>query len=166
MEWPLSSQRKKMGLTQVQLSALSGVSLPTIQNIEAGKGNPSYEVLVALLKSLGLELRFERQGVDWEYLITLGLPLASSTSKQGGILDISQSMTQIRQACLEATEKRDSRTTEALCAFLLAIKRHYPSWFTAHLAGIPLVTQVLEIPLTGRIIKLSRQALERISKWL
>ncbi|MCB0351789.1 MAG: helix-turn-helix transcriptional regulator, partial [Bdellovibrionales bacterium] len=39
-------RRRALGLSQVELAELTEVSLPTIQNIEGGKGtNPSLDVL-------------------------------------------------------------------------------------------------------------------------
>ncbi|PIS11624.1 MAG: XRE family transcriptional regulator, partial [Bdellovibrio sp. CG10_big_fil_rev_8_21_14_0_10_47_8] len=39
------SLRLSLGLTQSQLATLAKVSLPTIQNIEAGRANPGLDVV-------------------------------------------------------------------------------------------------------------------------
>ena len=48
--------RQKRGLTQVQLSELARLSRTTISKIEAGKFNPSIDLIDRLIKPLGAEL--------------------------------------------------------------------------------------------------------------
>lgn len=54
----LRHRRELLGLHQSQLSALSGVSVRTIQLVEQGKGNPSLHTLLLLAEPLGLQLEF------------------------------------------------------------------------------------------------------------
>ncbi len=66
----ISKRREVLKITQDRLSAISGVSLRTIREIEQGTGNPSLETLDKLLGILGLELivRLKNKGLP-----TLGL---------------------------------------------------------------------------------------------
>ena len=55
----IQSQRKKLGITQKELSQLSGVGINTIVALERGRGNPSLSVLMQLAETLGLRLFLE-----------------------------------------------------------------------------------------------------------
>lgn len=55
----IQSQRKKLGITQRELSQLSGVGINTIVALERGHGNPSLSVLLKLAETLGLRLSLE-----------------------------------------------------------------------------------------------------------
>lgn len=50
----LKNVRKTRGLTQKELSALSGVSTRHISKIEKGVMNPSYEILTQIAAALGM----------------------------------------------------------------------------------------------------------------
>jgi transcriptional regulator with XRE-family HTH domain len=50
----IKHRRELLGLLQVQLAALSGISTRTIQLVEQGKGNPSLDTLAKLADPLGL----------------------------------------------------------------------------------------------------------------
>lgn len=52
----IRERRELLGLLQVQLAALSGISTRTIQLVEQGKGNPSLVTLTKLTDPLGLRL--------------------------------------------------------------------------------------------------------------
>lgn len=52
----VGSRRQVLGITQEQLSQLSGVGIKTIYKLEQGIGNPSLDTLEKLLEALGLEL--------------------------------------------------------------------------------------------------------------
>lgn len=47
-------RRKKLGLSQQDLSEISGVSIRTIISVESGNSNPSVNVLNKMIKPLGL----------------------------------------------------------------------------------------------------------------
>ena len=49
----IAERRKKNGLTQQDLSEISGVSAKTINSIELGKANPSVNVLSKVVDPLG-----------------------------------------------------------------------------------------------------------------
>ena len=50
---PIAERRKKNGLTQRDLSEISGVSAKTINSIELGMANPSVNVLSKVVNPLG-----------------------------------------------------------------------------------------------------------------
>ena len=50
----LRNARKECGLTQKELAKQTGLSVKTIQDVEKGRKNPSYNTLAHLLGRLGL----------------------------------------------------------------------------------------------------------------
>ncbi len=54
----IRNRRKELGISQVDLAEMSGISLATIKNIERGKGNPSYETILRIMEVLGIEISF------------------------------------------------------------------------------------------------------------
>lgn len=54
----VKARRKELGISQVDLAEMSGLSLATIKNIERGEGNPSYETISRILEVLGMEISF------------------------------------------------------------------------------------------------------------
>lgn len=54
----VKERRKELGISQVDLAEMSGLSLGTIKNIERGEGNPSYETISRILEVLGMEISF------------------------------------------------------------------------------------------------------------
>ena len=54
----IKKRRKELGISQVDLAEMSGISLATIKNIERGKGNPSYETIFRIMEVLGIEISF------------------------------------------------------------------------------------------------------------
>ena len=132
----LRRHRELFGLTQAKLSMLSGVSLPTIQNIEAGRANPELETIQKLLHVLGMETQFVAKSVDWDFLSSCGVPLRgyqTSLKAETGIPFLkTRFIEQMRLALLECnssdTTERD-RKSKAIGATLLALQTHYPSVF-------------------------------------
>ncbi|MEI8309226.1 MAG: helix-turn-helix domain-containing protein [Verrucomicrobiota bacterium] len=55
----LRERRLELGVSQVDLARLSGLSLHSVSDIETGKGNPTLDSLIKLLKVLGLVIRLE-----------------------------------------------------------------------------------------------------------
>jgi transcriptional regulator with XRE-family HTH domain len=53
-------------VTQETLALLTGVSLRTIKQLEAGKGNPTLETIQKLADVLGLELQLEIKNTSIE----------------------------------------------------------------------------------------------------
>ena len=55
----LKKRRKLLGLTQVQFTELSGVSLRAVKALESGKSNPTFQTLTNLAEVLDMELNLE-----------------------------------------------------------------------------------------------------------
>jgi y4mF family transcriptional regulator len=53
----IRERRKHLDLLQLDLAQISGVSMRTIQLIERGKGNPSFETIIKVADPLGLTLK-------------------------------------------------------------------------------------------------------------
>lgn len=79
----LKQTRLQRKLTQMEVARRSYISLATIQNLEAGRGNPSWDTLLTLFKILGLKIQLQPISLDWPLLIALGCPLlADKTSDE------------------------------------------------------------------------------------
>lgn len=57
-------RRKALGISQRDLSEISGVSVHTLSDIESGKGNPTVATLERILRPLGMVLSIELRGVE------------------------------------------------------------------------------------------------------
>lgn len=75
---PIRETRRLLGISQTALAVRAGVSLATVQNIEAGRANPSLSTLERLLAPLGLGLAVEPRQADWDALAAFGLPLTGA----------------------------------------------------------------------------------------
>ena len=62
----LKKRRIRLQVTQETLALLTGVSLRTIKQLEAGKGNPRLETIQKLAQVLGLELQLEIKNTSIE----------------------------------------------------------------------------------------------------
>ena len=161
--------RRAFGMTQVDLSAKSGVSLPTIQNIETGRANPSLATLESVLKPLGLVLEIRKKEADWDVLSALGLPLVSRSGKKVE-LDPDLLINQIRLAAMELDGvdrlPDHERKLESFQALLLALKVHYPSMFNKRIVGSSLLEALIPDRPSGRVIKLKRVVERSLSEYL
>ncbi len=52
----IKDRRKVLGLSQQDLAEMSGISLPTVKDIERGLANPSLSTISKLLEVLGMEI--------------------------------------------------------------------------------------------------------------
>lgn len=52
----IKARRKVLGISQQDLAEMSGVSLPTVKDIERGLANPSLSIISKLLDVLGMEI--------------------------------------------------------------------------------------------------------------
>ena len=52
----IRTRRKLLGLTQRELSEYAEISINTLTKIERGEGNPTINVLIKILATLGLKL--------------------------------------------------------------------------------------------------------------
>jgi len=55
----IKERRTLLGITQQDLSDISGVSLRTIKGIETNKGNPSISTLTKIIDVLGMEIELK-----------------------------------------------------------------------------------------------------------
>jgi transcriptional regulator with XRE-family HTH domain len=62
----LKKRRIRLQVTQETLALLTGVSLRTIKQLEAGKGNPTLETIQKLADALGLELQLTIKNTSTE----------------------------------------------------------------------------------------------------
>lgn len=161
----LRHARKNRGLTQQQLANKAQVSLATVQNLEAGLGNPELSTLVAIMKPLGLELDLRPITIDWDSLSHLGLPLLSMTAKASwrphssdllkALDDLGPHWSQI---------PLNSREANALGALLWAIQSHYPSvWMKVPRAAHAWLPKALQ---KSCPLKLRRLALNQLQEYL
>jgi transcriptional regulator with XRE-family HTH domain len=165
----IAQQRRRLGHSQSALAFQSGVSLPTIQKIEAGIGNPSLDTVEALISVLGYSIRFAPKLADWEFLQACGLPLTGEVS--AAIRPNKDRLLQeTYSALIELEEVRDteagvSRKKEALLALLLALKTHYPSVYKEMKKNEWVQNAELQFN-QSKLIKLKRIALSKLSKFL
>lgn len=52
----IKARRKVLGISQLDLAEMSGISLPTVKDIERGLANPSLSTISKLLDVLGMEI--------------------------------------------------------------------------------------------------------------
>jgi transcriptional regulator with XRE-family HTH domain len=55
----LRERRQLLKLKQEDLAEISGIAIKTIYGVELGKGNPSIETLMKILKVLGMEMNVQ-----------------------------------------------------------------------------------------------------------
>ena len=162
----LKRLRADFGLTQMELATKSGISLPTIQNIESGKANPSLDILTRILNVLGLEIKVSAPGFQVETAILLGVPLISNQSTS--VIKPSRDM-----LCLEARKwahyfREDifsERESLAMTSFLCAIKDYWPTVYSD--IECPIFNKQIEsLRNNGHLIKLRRMAIATLSTYL
>lgn len=163
----ISQRRKLLGYSQVQLATKAGVSLPTLQNIEAGKANPSWDILQKLFNVLGYSIRIEENPPNWAVLAYVGVPIAVESSHVKVTSEVAQAELRVALAYL-ASSKAMNREEESLFAFAAALQDHYPRIFKKYSSSQ--FDQLLEKKLKqmdrGRFIRLRRAALGAIRKEL
>lgn len=104
---------------------------------------------------------------DWELLAQLGVPLTTMGATSRGTAD--DLPVHVRRAAFEVAagaEAGNERKREALRAFLLALHGHFPTRFHEWFDGCPEVVGLLPSKPSGREIKLSRIAKERLAELL
>ena len=150
--------------------------------METGRANPTLTTLNAVLGALGLELTSAPRGVDWDELVLCGAPLMvgeEPAADRKGNLTVREHrlgptpdllLKNLRDACLELRDAPGTtgleRKRDAVQALLLAIRSHYPSFYRAHLAEADLYEPYLAAPVTGRTIRLAREAVAALARYL
>ena len=158
--------RVDLGLTQMELASKSGISLPTIQNMESGKANPSLDILTRVLNALGLEIKISAPSFQLDRAILLGVPLSSS-------LPISVMKPSRELLCLESIKWthhfRENMFSEreklAVTSFLCAIKDYWPTIYREIECQI-FNKQIEATRNNGHLIKLRRMAIATLSTYL
>ena len=54
----IKRRRKTLGISQLDWAEMSGISLPTVKDIERGHANPSLSTISKLLDVLGMEITY------------------------------------------------------------------------------------------------------------
>jgi transcriptional regulator with XRE-family HTH domain len=160
----LKSKRVERDLSQQELARRAQVSLATVQNIEAGRGNPALATLTAICEVLGLELAAKPVSLQDQMarLIHIGVPLMEQTGTQVRHYGREQ-MRQVLNASVSAIERLSTgaREEKAVAAFLWAVKDHYPSlWLRL---DEPLHRWLDRRKATALSVKLRRIALSNLS---
>lgn len=176
---PIRETRRSLGVSQAALAAQAGVSLATLQNIEAGRANPSISTLEKLLAPLGLGLAVKPRSDSWDVLAALGQPRLGLPRLNppvadhgiGGVRTVEESLLDhIHLAALDLERQPESpdheRRTECLQALLIAIRSHFPSRYTRWFHRSPLIRDLVPDEPTGRLIKLSRIARQPLAEIL
>ena len=155
-------------MSQVTLAGMSQVSLPTIQNLEADRGNPSIDILEKLGAILGLSFRIDSSVLNWNLLAHFGVPVWSSRSKVSCSDNLAIFFCELRRAIVWSSENPGyEREKEALFATVIAIRDHFGTTYSKYLSDLERDFESLQsfyrLPMTGRIIQLRRQALARLA---
>lgn len=165
----IKDTRKALGLSQVKLAQLAKVSLPTVQNIEAEKANPSLSILESIFEALGLKANYTVETPDWNLLATLGAPML--VEKEFNVTPTKDSLIkQIQLAAVYFSKRRSDdgnieRKRESIQCLLLGLRNQFPSVFS-QVERAPVIRALLPHILTGRHIKLKRIAESRLSQFL
>ena len=165
----LKTSRLKAGLTQSELSYISGVSLPMIQLIEGGRGNPSIKTVEKILKPLGLRVDINQDEPNWDLLARCGLPIHAahvinlSPSKKLLLSQLPSALEYINEH-LKTSE--DMRKLEAVEALLFTIKHDYPSLYDKNLKQMKFSSKYTPQNPSGRHIKLRRIIRSILSTYL
>lgn len=167
MWFDLKAVRQNYSISQVKLAHESGVSLPTIQNIEAGKANPTIEVLEKLLRVFGLQFQIGVPEFDPHRASAFGVPIMADSSK--AVVIVNQGTLKIetrRWHQLLQDQKLSEREEVSIIAFLKALKDHYRTYYKNEIIT-PLFEKMIEkYSGDGRVIKLRRIALSNVSRYL
>ena len=166
MEIDLKRLRRTFRLTQVDLAHESGVSLPTIQKIESGQGNPTLEILEKILSALGLRVQLKCEEFNVGRAISLGVPLTGKRdpgtppSKEALRIESRKWIHQVLEGQL------GERDEAAIWALFLALKTHFPKVYSEFIASREVEDALKEKSREGKIIKLYRIALAEVSQYL
>ena len=161
------AMRSAARLTQARLADLAGVSLATLQKIEAGTANPALGTIRRVLAVLGLELRVQPRAVEWDALARLGLPLRPDRVVHGEA-DPARLPVLVRHAALALSTDRGSgryaRHEDAFRALLFALRSHFPTTYRRMFDGCREVEALTPTRPAGRVIKLARIAKQRLAE--
>jgi transcriptional regulator with XRE-family HTH domain len=149
-------QRRLNGISQAKLAASSGVSLPMIQLIEAGKANPSLDLMEKLNQTLGLKLSLNHAHTRSEALL-VHLGLIRKSSRMPKIkLSAENFSFWIKECQREMLTDIDPRLKDAFAGVLLCIAEYFPTF------AKKLHLHIEKMHIDGRTIKFKRIALPPI----
>jgi len=162
LEALLKEKRRSLGLTQTQLAARAGVSLPTIQNLESGRGNPTLNLLEKVSSVLGYDLEIVSKEPDWALLQAAGLPIEIRPVVKA----ISPHPKELFHHLFLAVDwferqkktEKSKRLEEVVAALIWAIEHHYPSFYIYFLKYPKIEHFLSQYPKKGRILKFMRMA--------
>lgn len=164
----LKIKRKQAQYTQMKLAIKAGVSLPTIQNIEMDKANPTVHLLEKICAPLNLSVELISNEPDWVLLEQCGLPISVEERSLVSLVKEKPSPQNLAHHLLLAIEyiekQKDPRWKEAVSALLWAIHHHYYNYYLYCLDNPKTDKFLKNHPLSGRIIKLMRIASSKLSK--
>ena len=60
----VKERRGVLGISQLDLAEMAGISLATVKDIERGAGNPSMKTVTRILEVLGLEMQFRIRSIE------------------------------------------------------------------------------------------------------
>ncbi len=165
----LKARRKALGLTQMQLAIQAGVSLPTIQNLEAKKGNPTIGLLEKISTVLGYSLEVVSNEPDWGLLQRAGLPFETEEGGGEGMpskRDLAQHLFRAVDYLMKHPSSKIDRLKEATAALIWAIEHYYRTFYLYNLKDPKIDLFLEKNPMQGRILKLMRIAVSDLSKIL
>ena len=164
----LKKKRSALKYTQMQLAIKAGVSLPTIQNLEMGKGNPTLSLLRKVCAPLKISLEFTTEEPDWNLLQQAGLclTLEEKTSKKRKKITPEILALELKKAPHSPLALKNERTKEAFMAMMGAIQHYYPTFYIYCLDSPFLKSLCPKYPWTGRMTKLVRITYAKLSEIL
>lgn len=60
----VKERRRVLGISQLDLAEMAGISLATVKDIERGVANPSMKTVARILEVLGLEMEFRIRRIE------------------------------------------------------------------------------------------------------
>ena len=154
-------ERRLKGWTQETLARKSGVSIPMIQLIEAGKTNASLNTVVQLAEVLDIECTLKAKGLLSERLAVFFGLISTSEIESRMFLNPASLLQLCENHSAELTQV-DLRLKEAVEAILLCIVEYYPSFGKQILKNKVMKSLYHQMKITGRIIKMKRIALPKL----
>ncbi|GEM_PF-2219887 len=161
----IRQKRKQKAMTQVELAYQTGISLPTIQNIEAGKANPSLKTIEALFDVLNVKLLLTKENeMEYDWLVELGVPLPQ---KRRAPLreDLIQYGDRLLARFLMC--KSQSQEYAAFAAYFSCLQDHYPDIFNqiCRQQQAKVEQAIMKVPVQTLVI-LKTRALAKLQKLL
>ena len=124
----IKQHRIQQHLSQLELASMAKVSLATLQNLEAGRGNPELKTILNLFSVLGLSIEVINRKPDWEKWISYGLPLISNKPH---FIPVREKFVAefLKLNPSPDFNDLDDRIKKAWVSFLCEVRDHYPRIF-------------------------------------